>query len=381
MKNKQKTVLVITSHYPPNLGGVESHLLGLVAALIKRNWRVIVSTYQPLASKKSSSLFEKQNGLVIYRLPWLGFNIVHKLTPYPALEFLYLFPGLFVISFFSLVRHLKEITVIHCQGLVPTAVGVLLGKLFSKRVISSIHNMYFFPRHGLYPLFAKQIFSLADRILGPTQLTRQELISIGVDENKISGFRYWLDLGSFSPVSKDKAKRLIGWRKFTVLFVGRLIETKGLGVLLKMIKTFPPGIQLVVIGDGPMKWAVEVAQKKSKNIVYLGRVENQNLPLYYSAADLVLVPSLVDEGWGFVAMEAISCGTPVLASQKGGLADVISAETGKLIISNAVSFKKWIEYFFHKKEELDKLTRNTRPYALKNFGEDSMEDILKTYEE
>ncbi len=189
MKNKKKTVLIITSHYPPNLGGVESHLQGLVTSLLKRSWRVIVSTYQPLASKKLASSFERRKGLIIYRLPWLGFNIVHKLTPYPALEFLYLFPGLFVISLFSLVKHLKEISVIHCQGLVPTAVGVLIGKLFSKRIISSIHNMYFFPRHGLYPLFAKQIFSHADRILGPTRMARQELISIGVDEKGISKFR------------------------------------------------------------------------------------------------------------------------------------------------------------------------------------------------
>ncbi len=165
-----------------------------------------------------------------------------------------------------------------------------------------------------------------------------------------------------------------------MLFVGRLIETKGLGVLLKMVKTLTLGVQLVVIGDGPMKSAVEAAQKKFKNIIYLGRIENQKLPLYYSAADLVLVPSLVDEGWGFVAMEAISCGTPVLASQKGGLSDVVSAKTGKLIIPSAINFKEWVEHFFYKKEELRELTNNTRPYALKNFGEDSMKDILKKYE-
>lgn len=131
MANKQKsTVLIITSHYPPNLGGVESHLQALVSALAKNNWQTIISTYQPLASKIQAPFFEKHKDLLVYRFPWLGFNIVHKLTHYPALEFLYLFPGLLLLTTLTLLRHSRSIDVIHSQGLVPTAVGGVLKVFF-----------------------------------------------------------------------------------------------------------------------------------------------------------------------------------------------------------------------------------------------------------
>src|SRR3989344_3694636 len=158
----KRNVLIITSHYPPNIGGVESHLQALVTALNKYGWGVLISTYQPLASSDSAPLIETKPGFKCFRLPWLGFNIVHILTNYPALEFFYLFPGLLILSFLVLVRYFKIIDVIHCQGLVPTAVGILLGKIFKKRVISSTHNLYFFPQNGLYKNFSKIIFSSAD---------------------------------------------------------------------------------------------------------------------------------------------------------------------------------------------------------------------------
>ena len=175
---KRKAVLIITSHYPPNMGGVESHLTALVSALIKRKWSVIVSTYQPLAAKKKAPKYEQKKNLIIYRFPWLGFNIVHRLTPYPLLEFLYLFPGLLLMSLFVLAKDNKKISVVHAQGLVPTAIGAIVSFIFRKKLVSSIHNMYFFPKTGLYPLAAKFIFSRANSVLAPTQVAADELVSI-----------------------------------------------------------------------------------------------------------------------------------------------------------------------------------------------------------
>ncbi len=229
---RAKNVLLLTSHYPPNLGGVESHLTALVSALTKRNWKVVVSTYQPLAAKKSAPYFEKYKDLKIYRFPWLGFNIVHKLTPYPPLEFLYLFPGLLLMSFIILIKYQKEIDVIHAQGLVPTAIGVFMKIIFRKRLVSSIHNLYFFPKRGLYPKAARFIFSSADVVLAPTQVAANELARIGVSRKKIGKFSYWLSLEVFKPIKKSLAKSKIGWKLFTVFFVGRLIETKGVNMIL-----------------------------------------------------------------------------------------------------------------------------------------------------
>ncbi len=379
-EREDKGVLIITSHYPPNIGGVESHLQALVAGLAKLKWNVFISTYQPLASSKTAPLFEKRENFRCFRLPWFGFNIVHKLTNYPALEFIYLFPGLFLISFFVLVRYRSQIDVIHSQGLVPTAVGILLSKIFGKKIVSSTHNLYFFPKRGLYPLVSRFIFSQSNKILTPTNFAKRELVKLGVHDNKISIFHYWIDLAHFSPINKLKARQDLKWDKFTVLFVGRLIETKGIMLLLKAFLEIDLSIQLVIIGDGPLRDYVINASNKSKNIKYLGRVENDKLVPFYSAADLVLVPSIVDEGFGFVIMEAIACSTPVIASKKGGLSDALNPSIGKLIEPTVSNLKKWIEYFFHSRQKLNDLTLNTRKYATEHFGENNIKEIINTYE-
>lgn len=379
MKSRDKNVLIITSHYPPNMGGVETHLQALVAGLIERKWKVIVSTYQPLAQSRMASFMEEKNGFTIYRFPWLAFNIFHKLNPYPVLEFLFLFPGLFLMTLIVLIKH-PRIDVIHCQGLVPSVIGAFMKFIFQKRVITSTHNLYFFPKEGLYPFFARLFFSLSDKVLTPTRFAKEELMKLGVSSKKVSVFHYWIDLESFSPKNKLKIRKKLKWEKFTVLFVGRLIETKGVKLLLDLLPKLHKKIQLIIIGTGPLTDEVKKAEKRSSNIKYLGRIENNDLPVYYSAADLVVVPSLVDEGFGFVVMEALACGTPALASKKGGLIDAVSPKTGRLVEPTARDFKVAIGRLFSNPAEVNYLKSNCRDYALKNFSDKNILDIIRIYE-
>lgn len=379
MTSKEKKVLIITSHYPPNIGGVENHLQELVAGLLKRKWKVIISTYQPLAQSRITSFVEERGGFTIYRFPWLGFNIFHKLAPYPALEFLFLFPGLFLMTFIVLIKHPK-LNVIHCQGLIPAAIGVFMKFLFQKRVIASTHNLYFFPKRGLYPFFARLFFNQTDKVLTPTIFAKDELLRIGVPLRKVGIFHYWIDLDKFCPKEKIKLRKKIKWDKFTVLFVGRLIETKGIKLLLKLLPKLNKKIQLVIIGTGPLTNEIKRAKKEFLNLKYLGGVNNNDLPTYYSAADLVVVPSLVDEGFGFVVMESLACGTPVLASKKGGLVDAVSPKTGRLVEPNAQNFKEAIEHLFNNPDEINYLKSNCREYAMKNFSNKNISDIIRIYE-
>lgn len=373
-------ILIITTHYPPNIGGVESHLQALVSKLVQLGWKVLISTYQPLASSQKSPVVDKSDSLIIYRMPWLGFNIFHHLTPFPILEFIFLFPGLMLISFFVLMKHLRSIEVIHCQGLVPTVVGVILGKIFRKKIISSVHNLYFFPKKGLYQGFAKLIFSSADTVLVPTKVSKKELEKINVPSKKIKIFRYWIDLKTFTPINKKKARKKLGWKKFTVFFVGRLIETKGVLLLIKAFEKTNFDVNLVIAGTGPLSQKVSQDAVWMPNLQFLGRVENNKLPIYYSAADLVVVPSTVDEGFGFVVMEATACGTPVLASNRGGLDDAVSSAVGGLIEPSVENFKNEIEKLSRDNFLMNKFAHNCRLYAEKNFSDKNISDIITTYE-
>ncbi len=374
-------VLIVASHFAPNFGGVETHLNDLVSALVKRDWNVYVVTYKPLARNIKVPFVERKRKLSIYRMPWLGFNIVHRLTPYPILEFLYLFPGLFLLTGYVLLSK-RSIKVLHAQGLVPAVVSILWGKILRKRIIVSTHNLYFFPKTGMYKDFSRIVFANADEVLGLSQQSQEEMLRIGVPSEKIKPFRYWLNLELFKKVNKNIAKRRLGLSgKFIVFFVGRLIETKGVLVLLEASKKKNcSDITFVIGGEGPLTEKVENFSKKNRNVKYVGYLSQDKVMNYMNASDIVAVPSLVDEGYGRVAMEAIACGTPVLAAKRGGLSEVVVSEIGRLIEPTANEYAKHLAYFKKNRKALVSLSRNTRKYALDKFGEKNVESIIFAYQ-
>jgi len=375
---KHREVLIVASHFYPNFGGVETHLDDLVRVLAKRGWKVVVATYKPLARNIKAPFFEMSKNLKIYRMPWIGFNIVHRLTPYPVLEFLYLFPGLFIITAISLFLNLN-IKVIHAQGLVPTVVSLIWGRILSKKVISSTHNLYFFPKYGLYTMFSKFIFSKVDVTLCLSKGSQLELQKIGVSKKKLAPFRYWLNLGLFRIESKEVLKKELNLtNKFVAFFVGRIIETKGVKVILEVAKKLPR-VTFLFGGEGPLSESVKKAASKNKNIIYLGYISQGQVKKYMNTSDIVLVPSLVDEGYGRVAMEAIACGTPVLAARRGGLSEVVDSSVGILIEPTAKEYSKWLTYFSKSPSKLQDLAKNTRTYALKNFSEKNVKKIIDAY--
>ena len=130
-------------------------------------------------------------------------------------------------------------------------------------------------------------------------------------------------------------------REFTVLFVGRLVERKGVPVLLEAwARAELPNARLVVVGDGPDRGALEAratALGVEMTVDFRGRVSDTELGAAYSTADLFVLPAVLDargdtEGLGVVLLEAMASNVPVLASAAGGITDVVvDGESGALV--------------------------------------------------
>lgn len=376
--SSKNSVLILTSHFFPNVGGVETHLSDLTKALTKRKWKVVVATYKPLARRINAKTYEEKGLLTIYRMSWPGFNFVYKLWEHPFLEFVYLFPGLFIVSGVSLLLN-PDISVIHAQGLAPAVVGLVWGKIFNKKIIMSTHNLYFFPKSGIYVNFSRFILSRM-YVLALSDQSAEEIKSIGVPSARIRRYYYWLDLNIFKPIKKEKAREILNIKgKFVCFFVGRMIETKGVLVLLKAAQKVSK-ITFIFAGLGPLASEVEKATKKYSNIFYVGPISPETVRTYMSASDVVAVPSLVDEGFGRVAMEALACGTPVLAAKKGGLSEAVLPTVGLLIDPTANEYVKNLKYLSKNPKILASLARKTRRYATKKFSENNVDDIISVYE-
>lgn len=368
-------ILQLTLNFDPNIGGLETHLSDLVGSLDKRGWKVFVLTYCPLTTKAKWKMYEKINNVSIFRIPWFT-GLFYKLTPFPILEFIYLLPGFILFTPFAIL--LNRPAAIHAHGLIAGTVGVFWGKIFKIRTVISLHSIYKFPKKGLYVEFVKLIFHNSDHLLGLSQQSVSEIKSLGIPQEKVSNFTYWIDLEKFKRIPNAKAK--LKWTdKFIVLFVGRLIPEKGIKELLQASLFLDKKIILAIAGVGPLEEEVKKYTLKNKEILYLGKVDNQDLPLYYSASDLLIVPSVGEEGFGRVIIEALACELPVIGANKGAIPEAMDSSVGKLIDVNPKNISTAVNYFYNHPKELAEFSKKARKFALQRYSEKNAEEITKFY--
>jgi len=200
-------------------------------------------------------------------------------------------------------------------------------------------------REGDYRLKGEQrILKEADRIIVATPAERSQLEFLyRANSRKLTVIPPGVDLGRFYPIPCDEARAVIGipQAKCMTLFVGRIEPLKGLETLLRAIAImWNKGIltdcphYLAIIGGEPDASAehmnAEMARLQalarelgiSEIVLFLGKRGQDTLPYYYSAAQVLVMPSHY-ESFGMVALEAMACGTPVVASQVGGLAYLV----------------------------------------------------------
>lgn len=374
-----KTILIVAIGFLPNIGGLETHLKDLIDELLKDDWRIIVLTYQPLHTPVLGKWVESSKNLRIYRLPSIK-GLFYRLLKIPLLEFIFLEPFLFVATPLILLMH-PSVNVINAQGIIAGFSVSFWKKIFRKRYVISAQSVYNFPRTGLYRQVCKWIFKSADKVIAISGQTKKDIATLDVSSNKIEVYTNWENSNFFKPQDKIKAKREVGFEnKFVVSFFGRLVEEKGIKVLIDAIKLANKKITFAIYGEGPLVNLVERVAKENKNVVYMKIIPPEDLPLHYSAADLVIMPSLHEEGFGRVAAGSLFCGTPVIASNRGALPDVVNDSVGKIINPTSEEIAKAVNFYFSNRQALRRCALNARKYALSKFSKKNAEEIIRVFE-
>jgi len=187
----------------------------------------------------------------------------------------------------------------------------------------------------------KQIARAADSIIVWTEDERQTVAEYcNTDPKKISVIPPGVDLSHFRPMSKQEARSHLGYgEEKNILFVGRLEPLKGVDRLINAVASLENAatINLTVVGgddnstEKARLQAVASRMKLSSQVNFVGAIDQSELPIHYNAADVCVMPSYY-ESFGLAALEAAACGTPVVASEVGGLPAIVKdGETGYLV--------------------------------------------------
>jgi len=191
----------------------------------------------------------------------------------------------------------------------------------------------------------RQLARDCHHIITATDKEKEELIwRFGASPDRITAIPCGVNLELFQPVDKEVAKRCLGLGgEKLVLFVGRIEPLKGIAQLLRAMTYLENGLRprlMIIGGDEHSQDEMERLRRLSwdlhvgDSVTFLGLIEQEKLPLFYSAADVCAIPSYY-ETFGLVALEALACGTPVVATRVGGFADVIrQGETGYVLPDN-----------------------------------------------
>ena len=198
-------------------------------------------------------------------------------------------------------------------------------------------------QEGAYRLDGERhVLARVDRVIAATLAEQAQLEWLyKADMHKVTVVPPGVDVGHFYPIPVDEAHQFLGLSPDArmILFVGRIEPLKGLDTLIKAVaclrvKDLAEPVHLVVIGGdpeaAPEEMSAEMARIQKmcddltvgKMVAFLGKRSQDTLPYYYSAAEVVVMPSHY-ESFGMVALEAMACGTPVIASQVGGLAFLV----------------------------------------------------------
>ena len=193
------------------------------------------------------------------------------------------------------------------------------------------------PEHALPRRLILGAARRADAIVTVCRALKDELVTLGADGDKITVLRNGVDLNTFTPMLQRDARARLGLPATgrMVASIGHLIPRKGHELVIDAIATLPD-TTLLIGGSGPERAALEARVREhgiADRVRFLGQLPHPELPCVYSAVDALVLAS-DREGWANVLLEAMACGTPVVATDVGGSAEVVTTPEAGVIVDS-----------------------------------------------
>ena len=383
------TVLVVTSSYPKHEGepsGIFLHHLS--RQLVAAGWRVLVLAPNFPGGRPVQMLDGVEIRRFNYFLPKRQ-ALCYRSGMLPNLKqsvLLWCQVPFYLASLFgSVLQTVREesIDIINAHWVVPQGIVTRLVQSFLPvPVVLTVHGGDIFAFQGLVGRLLKRMaLRGADACTANSAFTRSQLLQL-CPSAEVSIVPMGVDVTDFEPKQRDVLLRQkLGVGAEMILFVGRLVEKKGVHNLLaamqKVLKKSPQAT-LVLVGDGTQRHELERMAERLEiagSVRFLGKLPHEHLPEYYAAADLFVGPSVVDrsgdtEGLGVVFIEAASAGLAIVGTSVGGISDVLIPEVTGIAVEpdQPEALANAIERLLGDEPLRRRLGEAARQHALRQFS-------------
>jgi len=269
------------------------------------------------------------------------------------------------------INRRKKIDCIDAHFVYPDGlVAVLLGKLLRIPVIVSARgtDINVYPSFYLIRPMICWTLRRASALIAVSAALKTAIAALGTDENKIRVVSNGVDSERFQNSKQEEARRQLNLplEGRLILSVGALIPSKGHQLLVRAFSRIAAelgDVRLCILGEGPYRSELQQLITKlclNGKVQLLGKRHNEELPLWYNAADISCLAS-AREGWPNVVTESLACGTPVVATRVGGIPEILhSAELGLLTEQAEESLAGSLQQALARKWDRVEISRVTR---------------------
>jgi glycosyltransferase involved in cell wall biosynthesis len=246
--------------------------------------------------------------------------------------------GLFLacLPLFRRLQRQQDFELIDAHYFYPDGVAaVMLGKALKKPVVITARgtDINLIPGHLMARRQIQWAARSAGAVVAVSEALKDAMVALGIGPERVTVLRNGVDLVIFRPEERMQARQELGLTRPTLLSVGQLIERKANELIVGALPSLPE-FTLLLAGEGPERRRLEnlaATLGVSDRVRFIGAIPHRQLSKIYSAADILVLASS-REGWPNVLLEAMACGTPVIASKVWGNPEIVAApEAGCLM--------------------------------------------------
>ena len=308
-------ILMHCVYFPPEVGGLESHVFHLCAALARKGHAVGVVTSR---SRPDLPAHEVMDGVDVWRT-WLPARnpagwLAHAVGSIPRLR-----------------AEARSADILHAQAFQSVPPVLAARRRSGAPVVATWHTSHFLKRadHPFWrPVFRRLIVSADHNLAASTEIARVgESIAPG---RHVEPLTNGVDTELFRPVEPT----LPATQRRRLVVPRRLFEKNGVEYFLRALPRIADAVdaEAVIVGDGPERDRLERLARElgvRDRITFLGAVPHTEMPGILAAAELAIFPSLM-EATSVAALECMACEVPVAASRVGGLPEIVDDQVGGL---------------------------------------------------